>query len=76
MRGQGAAALVAVRMSAASTSTALLMDFVLTILSLHLSLQMATAVKPAAGKPGVEGEAPVVHRIRITLTSKVSSERS
>lgn len=30
---------------------------------------MATALKPGAGKPGVEEGEPV-HRIRITLTSK------
>ena len=28
------------------------------------------AVKPAAGKPGLEEEAAPVHRIRITLTSR------
>ncbi len=33
-------------------------------------MQMATPGKPAVGKPGLEEEAPQVHRIRITLTSK------
>lgn len=34
-----------------------------------LFLQMA-AVKPAAGKPGLEEEGGQIHRIRITLTSR------
>ena len=34
-----------------------------------LLLQMA-AVKPAAGKPGLEEEGGQIHRIRITLTSR------
>ncbi len=32
--------------------------------------QMAGIVKPGAGKPGAEEDAPQEHRIRITLTSK------
>lgn len=33
-------------------------------------VKQMSAVKPAAGKPGMEEEAAPVHRIRITLTSR------
>lgn len=38
-------------------------------MSKQVVVQMA-AVKPAAGKPGLEEEGGQIHRIRITLTSR------
>ncbi len=35
-----------------------------------LCVSQMAAIKPAAGKPGLEEEGSQIHRIRITLTSR------